>query len=88
MNPTTKTIKAILNGKPVAKRTVGAHKDYRWALISIDGDLKVRFSSCRSATGHSALLKDAVTFAATAKALGRDCTYLVLPIVDGIVTVA
>lgn len=82
----TKTIKAISNGKAVAKHIVGAHKDYRWALLSIDVDGKVRFSSCRSATGREALLKDAVTFTVYAQKASLPAkAYLVLPIVDGIV---
>lgn len=83
-----KTILAIHNGKTVAKRTVGGHKDYKWALISINPEGTVAFCSCRSTTGRAALAKDAETFAQFNRLHGREFTFLVLPIVDGIVAIA
>lgn len=83
-----KTILAIHNGKTVAKRTVGGHKDYKWALISTDHEGRVFFCSCRSATGRAALVKEAATFDQFNRLHGRAFTYAVLPVIDGIVTIA
>jgi len=92
--PKTRTIKAVAHGKTLAKRTVGAHKFplYRWAFIAISTKSEVRFLSCRSDSGRAALVKRAVEREAYWRHPSNAAQpvlwhFLVLPIVDGTVTI-